>query len=96
MLDAPADRRPLNDALLGKHLWEAEQFDEGPPQLDLGSPAPEDAGPGPSVIQFTLPASECGELLRLLSRLGVDAAALFPGYGGVVRSLREMGWMGGP
>jgi len=38
---------------------------------------------------LTLPTSEAGRLLRLLSLEGVNGASLFPGVEGVVRLLRE-------
>lgn len=46
------------------------------------------AKPG-SLRCLTLPASEAGRLLRLLSLEGVNGASLFPGADGVVRLLRE-------
>jgi hypothetical protein len=41
------------------------------------------------LIHFTIPIDEAPVLLRLLALEGVNAASLFPGYGGVVRALRE-------
>lgn len=41
------------------------------------------------LLQFTLPIEEAPRLLRLLAFEGVTASSLFPGYGGVVRALRE-------
>lgn len=38
---------------------------------------------------FTLPTEEACRALRLLAKAGVTAATLFPGYAGVVRSMRE-------
>jgi hypothetical protein len=38
---------------------------------------------------IALPISEAPQLLYMLARLGVSAATLFPGYAGVVESLRE-------
>jgi len=39
------------------------------------------------VRKFSLPRSECGELLDLLSRLGIDRAHLMPSFSGVVQEL---------
>jgi hypothetical protein len=39
--------------------------------------------------EFTLHTSEASLLMRQLSQIGVNAATLFPGYGGVVRTLQE-------
>lgn len=41
------------------------------------------------LLHFTLPIEEAPKLLRLLALEGINAASLFPGYGGVVRALRE-------
>jgi hypothetical protein len=41
------------------------------------------------LFQFTLPISEAPSLLRLLALEGISAATIFPGYGGVVKALRE-------
>ena len=41
------------------------------------------------LIEFSLPVGEAAKLLHLLSIEGVDAAALFPGYSGVVRAMKE-------
>jgi hypothetical protein len=41
------------------------------------------------LLHFTLPVNESPKLLRLLALEGVNAASLFPGYGGVIRALRE-------
>jgi hypothetical protein len=41
------------------------------------------------MTQICLPIEEAPRLLRLLSFVGVDAAALIPGYDGVVAALQE-------
>jgi hypothetical protein len=41
------------------------------------------------VRKFCLPTSECGTLLDLLERLGVDRAHLMPSFDGVVRELES-------
>lgn len=41
------------------------------------------------LIKMTLPVTEAPELLHLLSKLGVDASTLFPGYHGVAKSVRD-------
>jgi hypothetical protein len=41
----------------------------------------------PAVRKFSLPRSECSELLDLLSRLGIDRAHLMPSFSGVVQEL---------
>jgi hypothetical protein len=38
---------------------------------------------------FTVPAEECGAVIRHLARENVTAASLFPGYDGVVRAMKE-------
>jgi hypothetical protein len=43
----------------------------------------------PVMRKLTLPHSEARRLLRLLALDGVNAATVFPGYGGVVASLEE-------
>jgi hypothetical protein len=40
--------------------------------------------------RITLPATEAPKLLRILSYEGIDGASMFPGVGGVVRSMREL------
>ena len=40
--------------------------------------------------KLTLPAQESGELLRLLSLLDIDGAALFPGFQGAAKVVNEM------
>jgi hypothetical protein len=42
-----------------------------------------------TIVKLTLPVEEAPRLLWLLDRDGVTAASLFPGYGGVVRALKE-------
>jgi hypothetical protein len=42
-----------------------------------------------SLYKHTLPVSEAAQLLRSLSLEGVTAATLFPGYDGVVQSLKD-------
>lgn len=42
-----------------------------------------------TLIEFSLPICESPKLLRRLARENVDAATLFPGYGGVARAVRE-------
>ena len=44
---------------------------------------------GYEITHLTLPVREAPALLRELQLLGVHAASLFPGYGGVAESLRE-------
>jgi hypothetical protein len=46
------------------------------------------------LIEFSLPICESPKLLRLLAREGIDAAILFPGYGGVAKALREKQYWG--
>jgi hypothetical protein len=46
-------------------------------------------GPDPILTQLCLPVDEAPRLLRLLAFQGVDAAAIFPGFDGVVAALRE-------
>lgn len=59
-------------------------------QLQFG---PQPTGPHfrglPIFIHFTLPASEAPEILWRLWKEGVHGARCFPGYDGVVRSIRE-------
>jgi hypothetical protein len=43
----------------------------------------------PFMYRFTLPHSEAGRLLRVLSLEGVSAAAVYPGHKGVADSLWE-------
>ena len=50
----------------------------------------------PSLRKITLPKSEAGKLLRLLSYYDVTAAELFPGPAGVVRALRQSRWWDQP
>jgi len=47
------------------------------------------AGTDPVLTQICLPIEESPRLLRLLAFQGVDAAAIFPGFDGVVSALRE-------
>jgi hypothetical protein len=46
-------------------------------------------GSDPVLTQVCLPVEEAPRLLRLLAFQGVDAAAIFPGFDGVVAALRE-------
>jgi len=47
----------------------------------------------PAMLRFTVPASKAGEVLWLLSKEGVTAARLFPGFDGAARAQRErLGW----
>lgn len=41
------------------------------------------------LVEFSLPVDESPKLLHLLALEGVDAAALFPGYSGVARAMKE-------
>jgi hypothetical protein len=41
------------------------------------------------VLRITLPWTEAGKVLKLLAREGIDAASVFPGYGGAVQSVLE-------
>jgi hypothetical protein len=41
------------------------------------------------MYHFTLPISESPQLLRLLALEGISASTLFPGYGGVIKALKE-------
>lgn len=43
----------------------------------------------PFLVRMTLPHSETAKLLRLLALDGVSAASIYPGYAGVISSLRE-------
>ena len=43
----------------------------------------------PVMVRLRLPCSESGKLLRLLNQEGVNAATIYPGYKGVVESLKE-------
>jgi hypothetical protein len=43
----------------------------------------------PKLHRVTLPVTEAGKLLRLLSRDGIHGASMFPGADGVVRAMRE-------
>nr|NJM04145.1 hypothetical protein [Desulfobacula sp.] len=43
----------------------------------------------PVMGHFTLPRSESKKLLRLLHQEGISAATIYPGYQGVVMSLKE-------
>jgi hypothetical protein len=49
----------------------------------------------PILYKIELPRDEDQELLRQLRRYGITGARLFPGYAGVVKSLRERGAWGG-
>ena len=41
----------------------------------------------PVMFHFTMPKSEASKLLWLLSKEGIDASRLFPGYDGIVRNM---------
>jgi len=41
------------------------------------------------LVEFSMPVHESPKVLHLLAIEGVDAAALFPGYSGVVRAMKE-------
>ncbi|MEI9948265.1 MAG: FRG domain-containing protein [Pseudomonadota bacterium] len=41
------------------------------------------------LVRLTLPSSEAPKLRRLLAEEGIDGAAMFPGYDGVVRAMKE-------
>jgi hypothetical protein len=43
----------------------------------------------PMLHRVTLPVTEAGKLLRLLSNDGINGASMFPGADGVVRAMRE-------
>jgi len=47
------------------------------------------ANGNPLFLEFTLPVAESGKMMSRLSQIGVNAATLFPGYGGAVRTLEE-------
>jgi hypothetical protein len=47
----------------------------------------------PCLRRFRLPTSEARALLADLHHDQIDAVTLFPGYGGVVRALREAHWL---
>jgi FRG domain len=49
----------------------------------------EELKPRLRMYHFTLPIIEAPKLLRLLALEGISASSLFPGYGGVVKALRE-------
>jgi FRG domain len=42
-----------------------------------------------ALYKFTLPATEAGQLLRLVAKYGVTGATMFPGFDGVARAMRE-------
>ncbi len=42
------------------------------------------------LVRLTLPSTEAGRLLRLLSYEGVDSSTMFPGADGVARAMREV------
>jgi hypothetical protein len=44
---------------------------------------------GTLMYKYTLPVSECCNLMSLLFRFNYDASKLFPGYDGVARAVRE-------
>jgi hypothetical protein len=48
----------------------------------------------PILFKIELPRREIPELLRLLLRHGINGASVFPGYAGIVKSLRERGAWG--
>ncbi len=50
----------------------------------------------PALRKLTLPIAEAPKLMRLLSYEGVTAAALYPGYDGIVESMREEGFWDRP
>ena len=45
----------------------------------------------PLFFKFTLPVGQASNLLSLLALTGVDGSTCFPGFGGVVRALKERG-----
>jgi hypothetical protein len=47
-------------------------------------------GTDSTFYKLTLPATEAGELLRLLAVLDIDASTVFPGFGGAARVVGEM------
>ena len=42
-----------------------------------------------ALYKFVLPAGEAGNLLKLLAKHGVSGAALFPGFDGVARTMKD-------
>lgn len=44
---------------------------------------------GPVLYRFTFPGTEAPDLLRLLSYLGVDGSAIFPGHKGAAQAVSE-------
>lgn len=80
--DAPVDRRPLTECPELLHPELMERF----------RAASEKAGFGqnfPLLLKVRLPASEAPRLLWQLALQGTSAAKLYPGYGGIVDSMRE-------
>ncbi|WP_257110753.1 FRG domain-containing protein [Pseudomonas ficuserectae] len=47
------------------------------------------SGEASVLMKMTLPVREAPSLLRMCSKLGVDASTLFPGYQGVAQSVRD-------
>ena len=47
------------------------------------------AGSRPLFYEFRLPIEQSDMVMWPLSRIGVNAARLFPGFGGVVRTMWE-------
>lgn len=97
--EAPANTNPNLRAQNGLFLWwnpgeEDRTLDE---QVAwLGQQAPAHPGLRP-LKRFCLPTAQAGRLLCLLSLEHIDAAALFPGVDGIVRSIGErMLWDVGP
>ena len=43
----------------------------------------------PSLVKFTVPASEAPEVLRIVAKLNVTAATIHPGFQGAVRAIQE-------
>jgi hypothetical protein len=49
---------------------------------------------GPWLRKMTLPHSEAPKLLRLLDRFNINASTIYPGYDGVVASIKEREFYG--
>lgn len=63
--------------------------DRRPLEVRLAAELQDKSAVGYEITHLTLPAREAPALLRELKLLGVHAASMFPGYGGVAESLRE-------
>ena len=71
------------------HLDPSAKVDRRRPLNELPGFEAWDMAQEPCFLHFTAPRSEAGRVLFLLRQEGYTAAKLFPGYGGVVRAMRE-------